>query len=66
MSKGGISIPPYLVVIMITMVIVIAVAYLFLSQTGGGLMQVFEETVKKFQKFMCGIVPVVGQMMCGG
>ncbi len=65
MGKGGISIPPYLAASMIIMVIVIGVAYLFLTGIGENLLQVFEKViVKGIQDIMCGSVPIVGQWMC--
>jgi|GEM_PF-5377502 hypothetical protein len=67
MSKGGISIPPYLVATMIAMVIIIAVAYLFLTETGKSMLNAFQElSTKTIRNFICGIIPIVGQLMCRG
>ncbi len=66
MAKGAISIPPYLVAVMIATIIAIAVGYLFISGAGQAILSGFKElSTKTLKNMICGIVgslPIIGGM----
>ncbi len=67
MSKGGISLPPYIVMTIIAVVIIIGIAYIFLTETGKRMLDIFITlSTGSIKNIICGIVPIVGQSLCGG